>query len=148
MPTTLLVWLRPGAGGEQALWGSGRTNAVGVIVDGQGRPLATEFLDQPNPADPQGLPLHQPHHRTITRQDRVQIYEELVLDAEKRFTTSFIHRDSHPKDNRLLPLGFIDPVDDPAGFAARFGDDPTIRAMMKSTRPDGGAEREIGRAHV
>lgn len=40
----------------------------------------------------------------------MQIYEELVLDAHNRFTTSFIHRNAHPKDNRLLPFGFIDPV--------------------------------------
>lgn len=89
--------------------------AVGVIVDGNGMPLCTEFLRQPDELpDPackkKGIPLYQQHHDVITAQDQVQIYEELVLDAHNRFTTSFIHRNAHPKDNRLLPFGFIDPV--------------------------------------
>ena len=33
-------------GAEEVIWGSGRTNSVGVIVDGNGVPLKTEFLDQ------------------------------------------------------------------------------------------------------
>jgi hypothetical protein len=72
----------------------------------------------------------------------VQIYGELVLDADNRFTTSFVHRAAHPKDNRLLPFGSIDPVEDPKAFQARFGADETIRAFMKATRPEGSAEND------
>jgi hypothetical protein len=137
-----LLVVRERDGGEEIVWGSGRTNAVGVIVDGNGLPLRTEFLDQPDPAAQDGIPLYQRHHDVITSEDQVQIYEELVLDGGNRFTTSFIHRDDHPKDNRLLPFGFIDPVLDRTAFQARFGDDETIRAFMKTTRPEGNAEHD------
>ncbi|MGR9053488.1 MAG: hypothetical protein ACU84J_12645, partial [Gammaproteobacteria bacterium] len=84
--------------GDQEVWASGRTNAVGVIVDGQGQPLETEFLPRSD--------AYQPHHQVITRQDQVQIYEELNLNAQDEFTTSFIHRVKDIKDNRLLPKGW------------------------------------------
>jgi len=80
------------------VWASGRTNSVGVIVDGAGRPLKTEFLPDKN--------TYQPHYQVITKQDQVQIYEELTQDASFNFTTSFIHRVHDPKDNRLLPKGW------------------------------------------
>lgn len=82
----------------QEIWGSGRTNSVGVIVDGNGQPLPTEFLPD---AD-----TYQRHHQTITRQDQVQIYQELNQNAAHEFTTSFIHRVHDIKDNRLLPDGW------------------------------------------
>ncbi|GGX38076.1 hypothetical protein [Saccharospirillum salsuginis] len=82
----------------RVIWGSGRTNAAGVIVDGNGQPLTTEFL--PGPED------YQPHHERITREDQVQIYEELNRNAQNQFTTSFVHRVDSPKDNRLLPRGW------------------------------------------
>lgn len=82
------------------VWSSGRTNAAGVIVDGSGKPLKTEFLPDKN--------TYQPHYQVITRQDQVQIYEELVQNAEFDFTTSFIHRVYDVKDNRLLPMGWRD----------------------------------------
>lgn len=84
--------------GEEVVWGSGRTNAVGVIVDGAGRPLETEFLPNKD--------TYQRHHQTITSQDQVQIYEELNQNADAEFTTSFIHRVHDVKDNRLLPKGW------------------------------------------
>lgn len=84
--------------GDKVVWGSGRSNKVGVIVDGEGKPLKTEFLNHGN--------LHQPHYQTITRQDQVQIYEELNQNAQHEFTTSFIHRVFDIKDNRLLPKGW------------------------------------------
>ncbi len=80
------------------IWASGRTNGAGVIVDGNNQPLVTEFLPNANQ--------FQPHYQTITREDEVQIYEELNLNALNEFTTSFVHRVRSPKDNRLLPQGW------------------------------------------
>jgi len=80
------------------VWSSGRTNAVGVLLDGDGKPLKTEFLPNKN--------TYQPHYQTITQQDQVQIYEELTQDADYDFTTSFVHRVYDIKDNRLLPTGW------------------------------------------
>ncbi|MEI6409955.1 MAG: hypothetical protein WCR52_11265 [Bacteroidota bacterium] len=80
------------------VWSSGRTNAVGVLLDGDGKPLKTEFLPNKN--------TYQPHYQTITQQDQVQIYEELTQDADYDFTTSFVHRVHDIKDNRLLPTGW------------------------------------------
>jgi hypothetical protein len=42
----------------------------------------------------------------ITRQDQVQIYEELNLNIDCHMTTSFLRRDYQLKDNRLLPFGW------------------------------------------
>lgn len=84
--------------GEKVVWWSGRSNRVGVIVDENGKALKTEFLNHKN--------VYQPHHQTITRQDQVQIYEELNQNAQHEFTTSFIHRVFDIKDNRLLPKGW------------------------------------------
>jgi hypothetical protein len=42
----------------------------------------------------------------ITRQDQVQIYEELNLNIQCAMTTSFLRRDYQLKDNRLLPFGW------------------------------------------
>ena len=130
--------LRKTDAGETVVWGSGQTSSVGVIVDGDGEPLETEFLDK-KPAG-KTMALYQPHHQTIDSEDQVQIYEELVLDAKGEFTTSFIHRDEHPKDNRLLPFGFIHPRDD--AFKKRFGNDATLEAFMKATVPEGRAEED------
>src|SRR5690606_6696290 len=82
----------------RVIWASGRTNGAGVIVDGNNQPLVTEFLPNANQ--------FQPHYQTITREDEVQIYEELNLNALNEFTTSFVHRVQSPKDNRLLPQGW------------------------------------------
>jgi mono/diheme cytochrome c family protein len=110
-------------GSERVVWSSGRTNSVGVIVDGEGRPLPTEFLA--NGA-------YQRHHQVITSDDQVQIYEELVQDADGKFTTSFIRRDHDVKDNRLLPLGWTEKGPDPS-LNGRF---------LKATHPHGEAERD------
>lgn len=84
--------------GDHVVWSSGRTNSVGVIVDPADRPLRTEFLPKKE--------TYQPHYQMITRQDQVQIYEELNQNANDEFTTSFIHRVHEIKDNRLLPKGW------------------------------------------
>jgi len=83
--------------GSNIIWGSGRTNSVGVIVDQYGQPLQTEFL-------PNGE-TYQAHHQLIRDQKQVQIYEELNHNVDSEFTTSFVHRVEDIKDNRLLPKG-------------------------------------------
>lgn len=108
--------------GDKVVWGSGRTNSVGVIVDGEGKPLETEFLPRSD--------AYQPHHQTITRQDQVQIYEELNQDAQRQFTTSFIHRVFDIKDNRLLPKGWRE-----SGYFKKEGE--VIRQFFESTDPKG-----------
>ena len=81
---------------------SGKTNSNGEIVDADGNPLATEYFLNGR---------YQPHyygqnHPVITLPTQVQIYEELTQNAARRFTTSFLQRDTIIKDNRLLPNGY------------------------------------------
>jgi len=49
---------------------------------------------------------YQPHFQEITRQDQVQIYQELTQDPQGRLTTSFLSIAGRLKDNRLLPKGW------------------------------------------
>lgn len=108
-------------GRERVVWSSGRTNDVGVIVDGEGRPLATEFLEGGR---------YQKHHELITSDEQVQIYEELTKDADGNFTTSFIRRDKDVKDNRLLPIGWT-----------KQGPDPSLNGrFLEATYPHGNAK--------
>jgi hypothetical protein len=81
---------------NEVLWASGRTNALGIVVDRNGAPLATEFSKTD----------FEPHHDVISREDEVQIYEERNRDNTGKLTTSFIALFERPKDNRLLPKGF------------------------------------------
>jgi hypothetical protein len=92
-------------GREAVVWSSGRTNREGVIVDGNGKILSSEFFTEYKDGN-QIKQYYQPHYKTIREQTQVQIYEELVQDAKGKFTTSFIHRDIEVKDNRLLPIGW------------------------------------------
>jgi len=80
----------------RALWTSGRTSPLGVILDGNGAPLETE-LSKTN---------WQPHYELIERQDQVQIYEERHLDDADELTTSFFGLFTKVKDNRLTPRGW------------------------------------------
>src|SRR5205823_9130468 len=62
---------------NKVLWASGRTNEVGVIVDGSKTPVpvAGELwwnVDCSARIDPEAR-IHQPHYQMITRQDQVQI---------------------------------------------------------------------------
>jgi hypothetical protein len=88
------------------IWASGRSNDVGVLLNGtsDNETLKTDFLE------PGGLPGctqdYQPHYQTITKPCQVQIYEELSQDSDGVFTTSFVHRVKEIKDNRLLPKGY------------------------------------------
>src|SRR5260370_30695057 len=87
----------------KVLWSSGTTDDRGVILGVNGNPLPTEFFER----DSSGKQQYQEHHdvkHPVTSQDEVQIYEELVQDAEGQFTTSFIRRDHHVKDNPLRPI--------------------------------------------
>lgn len=84
------------------LWVSGQTSNEGVILDNSGNPLVTEFF-APNQQ------VYQPHYNQanpITRDDQVQIYEELALNPEGQLTTSFLALDQIVKNNRLLPQGW------------------------------------------
>jgi hypothetical protein len=90
---------------SQILWSSGATDDRGVILGSNGKALPSESFER----DPSGKQQYQEHHdvkHPITSQDEVQIYEELIQDADHNFTTSFIRRDYHVKDNRLLPIGW------------------------------------------
>ncbi len=103
----------------KTVWASGRTNELGVIVDENGKPLPSEFFDNYTDKDGQSRQHYQPHYydkagHAITRQDQVQIFEELLQDADGNFTTSFIRRDTPVKDNRLLPLGWSAKGPDPS----------------------------------
>ena len=84
------------------LWVSGQTSPDGVILDNSGAPLVTEFFT-PNQQ------VYQPHYNQanpITRDDQVQIYEELAVSPEGDITTSFLNIDEVIKNNRLLPQGW------------------------------------------
>jgi hypothetical protein len=79
---------------------SGATNEKGQITNFAGQVLPTESFQ--NGA-------YQPHFsqsNPIRASDQVQIYEELVQNADHQFTTSFTRRDYDIKDNRLLPIGW------------------------------------------
>jgi hypothetical protein len=89
-------------GSGNTLWVSGQTSNDGVIRDNGGNPLVTEFF-APNQQ------VYQPHYNRanpITRDDQVQIYEELALNPEGQLTTSFLALDQIVKNNRLLPQGW------------------------------------------
>jgi hypothetical protein len=101
----LEILVRDAAG--HLLWASGRTNALGAIVDG----TTDQVLPSEQPLKFPDAPF-QPHWQIIERGDQVQIYQELVQDSEGKLNTSFLRRFKEVKDNRLRPKGF-----DPAVFA-------------------------------
>jgi hypothetical protein len=116
----------------KTVWCSGCTNELGVIMNGTGNDrLPSELFDvyndgtkpatlgYPTPCNqtvPGVSPQHYQQHffwnpqtntgSAITRQDQVQIYEELNLNIRCQMTTSFLRRDYQLKDNRLLPFGW------------------------------------------
>jgi hypothetical protein len=93
-------------GSNRILFESGATNSIGAIVDMQGNVLPSEYNGSTGP----GGHDYQPHFwspgKPVTSDKQVQIYEELLKDAEGNFTTSFLRQDCHFKDNRILPLGW------------------------------------------
>jgi hypothetical protein len=113
----------------KVLWQSGVTDDRGVILGANGKPLPSEFFD----INSNGKQQYQEHHdvkHPVTSLDEVQIYEELIQDADHQFTTSFIRRDHHVKDNRLLPVGWRENAPIPQPFlkdtypVGRAWDDP------------------------
>jgi len=48
----------------------------------------------------------EPHYRSISRDDQVQIYESVMHDTAGRVTTGLVSAVRYVKDNRLLPEGF------------------------------------------
>jgi hypothetical protein len=109
------------------IWESGRTNNMGVLTDQNGQPVAGEFWwkdDCSGHMNSPGSNTYQPHYRVISRQDQVQIFQELVTapppnapeqcgrhaDPAGELTTSFLSVCGTLKDNRLLPAGFL-PLD-------------------------------------
>lgn len=114
---------------EQVLWASGRTNDLGVILDGTSDvELPTEWW-RPGP---DGLPF-QPHHQVITNGGQVQIYEEIVQNQALDITTSFLHRYWEIKDNRLRPAGWN---------PARVPDPERRKEYGDATRPGHGPIQE------
>src|SRR6201988_45279 len=118
---------------NKPVWCSGCTNELGVITNGNGSSerlpseLFDVYTDGTKPATlgypaacnktvPGVSPQHYQRHffwdpqkntgSAITRQDQVQIYEELNLNIQCAMTTSFLRRDYQLKDNRFLPLGW------------------------------------------
>lgn len=117
----------------KVLFESGRTNTIGALVDMEGHVLPAETNGS---SGPEGQAYH-PHFWSpgapITRSGQVEVYEELLKDADGRFTTSFIRQDDHFKDNRILPSGWRKSGPDLAQFNGRpleatwpkgTGDDP------------------------
>lgn len=85
---------------NQAMWASGRTNDLGVILNGlTSEPLITEQGGK-------GKQSYQPHHQVITQTDQVQIYQEIIQDSAGDNTTSFLRRVTDKKDNRIRGKGF------------------------------------------
>jgi hypothetical protein len=106
---------------QRPLWTSGRTDAVGALIDERGESVAGEFLWRADcSARLPGTP-HQPHYQVIRSQREVQIYQELVTAPAPvpqpvcgrdpspggAITTSFLSICGDLKDNRILPAGFL-----------------------------------------
>lgn len=126
-------------GERNVLWASGQTNRAGLITRTDGETvLVTELLDtKANPDD--AIAQYQPNHQVITDDTQVQIYEELITDADDEFTTSFVHRVGHVKDNRLLPRGWIPAAEfaqvDPGTGVPAQGE--VLYQFMLATNPEG-----------
>jgi hypothetical protein len=92
---------------SEVVWASGMTNRNGEIVDGidLATILPTEYFTR-GADGKQRYQRHFDQAHPVTRGDQVQIFEELVKDHDGHFTESFIRRDTHVKDNRLLPQGW------------------------------------------
>lgn len=81
---------------DQVLFSSGAYNDEGRIVDHKGRVLDIEKANAP----------FEPHRDEIRRTDQVQIYEQVMGDADGAFTSSVIRAAQQIKDNRILPAGY------------------------------------------
>jgi mono/diheme cytochrome c family protein len=116
----------------KVVWASGRTNRLGIIVDGNGEILPSEFFGEYTDGQGNIQQHHQPHHEAITTQDQVQIYEELTKNSDGKFTTNFTRRFEIVKDNRLLPIGWTE-----------HGPDPSLNGrFLEATHPEGSAAHD------
>jgi len=107
------------------LWASGRTNGLGALLKG----TTDEVLPSEEPIlNPDSF---QPHYQTITRDDQVQIYEEVDEDSDGNVTTSFLRRVNEIKDNRIRPKG-TDP---------EFFDNPALSPFTQALAVLHGEER-------
>ena len=86
---------------DNILWASGRTNKLGAILDGR----TDRVLRSEEPVNYPDAPF-QPHYEKITRENQVQIYQELVADSAGILTTSFLRRVMPLKNNRIRPHGY------------------------------------------
>ncbi|MBV9762419.1 MAG: hypothetical protein JO340_17795 [Acidobacteriaceae bacterium] len=112
----------------KVVWSSGGTNSKGEIVGPDGNVLPTEYFN----VGRDGKQQYQPHfdqQHPITQQTQVQIYEELLQDADGKITTSFLRRDTDLKDNRLLPIGWRENA-------------PIPEFYLHATYPVGGARQD------
>jgi hypothetical protein len=89
----------------EVLWGSGRTNKVGMIVGPDGKPLPSELRTDNK---------YEPHYELVEREDQAQVYEEVVLNPEGNITSGFLEIAKAVKDNRFLPKGWTEKG--PPGF--------------------------------
>jgi hypothetical protein len=106
---------------------SGATNHDGELVDEHGAVLPTEYFTRGGNGK-QRYQQHFDERHPITRSDQAQIFEELVVDKDGAITDSFIRRDHHLKDNRLLPEGWR--KEGPPGIALPAN-------WLEATRPKG-----------
>ena len=138
---------------NKVLWSSGRTNGAGVIVDEKGDKVDGELWwdDNCKQVDPEKR-VHQPHYQQITRQNQVQIYQELVstpgneakpmcgptADPKGQLTTSFLSICAKVKDNRILPQGFL-PLTQRLDIARQLGANAD---MAEESGPDKHTEHD------
>ncbi len=81
------------------------TDHDGAVVFESGRPLADGRIAG-NDAEEGDGSTWEPHWRTITSPDQVQIYEPVMRTVEGDVTWTLLHAFEYAKDNRLLPSGF------------------------------------------
>lgn len=84
--------------GGRVLFESGAVRADGSIVGNDNDADAARF---------------ERHHEEITSAEQVQIYEDILGDAQGRVTTGLLSGVRYLKDNRLLPRGFDKRAADP-----------------------------------
>ena len=99
-------------------------NGAVVFESGALRPDGS-IVGNDNDADPTK---YEPHYSEITSREEVQIYEDILGDANGKVTTGLLTGVRYLKDNRILPAGFekhttdtdiavVGPAREDAGFA-------------------------------
>ena len=67
----------------------------------------------------------EPHYTTVTSEDQVQIYEDIMVDFRGDVTTGLLQGLEYVKDNRLLPQGFDKrTASDPVAVKGAAAQDP------------------------